>query len=132
MNSRLFFKKKFLCFIIIGSLATLLELLLLYSFTEFANFWYVYSSILAFSISSIFNFYLNKLVTFKNKSHKHFIQITAFFSIALNSLLLNTLIIYFLVEFVDIWYIYSKIFSAIVILFLNYFLNSKITFGRFK
>lgn len=132
MLKKLRLKKEFVGFVIIGGFATLLELVLLYSFTEFLHIWYLYSSILAFTISAVFNFHLNKTLNFKNKNKNYFGQMTIFFMIALGGLLLNTTMIYLLVEKAGLWYIYSKIFAAIAILLWNYFLNSRITFGGLR
>ncbi|MEK6875700.1 MAG: GtrA family protein [Nanoarchaeota archaeon] len=61
------FFRKYCNFFIVSLTALILNLALLYAFTEFFGFYYLYSQILAIAISLWVNFIGNKFWTFRGK-----------------------------------------------------------------
>jgi len=93
----------------------------LYIFTDIAGIWYLYSSILAFFLSLIVSFILQKFVVFRDMktggiSH----QFSKFFIAAISSLTSNTIVMFVLVDVFGIWYILSQIITGALVMFQNF------------
>jgi putative flippase GtrA len=121
-------RRLFLGYFIIGGVATIIDMGLLFIFVEYFKIWYIYSSIMSFMIAAIFNFSMNKYFNFRNKSNKIFVQFVMFALVALVGVILNTILLYILVEFVKLWYMIAKIITAAIVLFWNYNINKRFTF----
>jgi len=120
--------EQFLKYCIGGGTALIIDVGLLYVFTEFCGFWYLLSATLSFLIAGIYNYSFQKFITFKSESKKYFKQFLLFVVIALVGLAINNTILYLLVEEAGTWYIAAKILAAAVVLIWNFFANKKITF----
>ena len=114
-NSRFFFK-----YCLGGGVAFLVDLSLLYIFTEYLHLWYIYSATLSFVITAVVNYTIQKYWTFKNDSRQIFRQLTIFISIQILGLILNNILLYCLVEFLGLWYIVGKIIAAGIVLIWNF------------
>ncbi|MBU4369527.1 GtrA family protein [Patescibacteria group bacterium] len=117
-------------FVVVGGLSAAINFLILYSFTEWLNVWYLISCILGFIFSAIFNFLVNKFWTFNNliKGKQAFNQLLRFSVIASSGLLINILIIYSFTEFVGFDYRISWVFACLIVLFWNFGFNKFWTF----
>ncbi|MEI6774014.1 MAG: GtrA family protein [bacterium] len=65
---------KFIRYSLGGGIAALLDLLLLYVFTDVIGIYYLHSAILAFLVSVSFAYFFQKYITFRNYSKKHLLQ----------------------------------------------------------
>ncbi|MHA1781913.1 MAG: GtrA family protein [Promethearchaeota archaeon] len=118
-------------FAIVGGLGTIVNILILFFLTEILYIFYIMSEIIAFIISSIHNYVLNKIWTFKEGFREKFmIKYTQFFFISIISLFINLSILFILVEYFGFWYIFGEI-VAICIAFIFNFIGNKIwTFSQ--
>ncbi len=109
-------------FVASGGCAAIVNIALLYVLTDFAGVWYLISSAIAFIVSFLVSFSLQKFWAFRNKrlegSH---VQMSQHLSIALFNLVLNLAIIYTLVEFAGFHYIPGQIVASIIIAFESFF-----------
>jgi putative flippase GtrA len=117
---------------LIGGLAAILDLILLYLLTEIISIDYFYSTPVAFLIATIFNYALNKYLNFKNESRRIFLQFVIFGIISLITLILNQIMTYVLVEYFGLWYMHSQIIVLLILIFWNFYTNKKITFNILK
>lgn len=124
--------KLFVGYVIFAGLATLVDLGLLYSLTEFFHVWYFYSAIFSYFIGMVINYSLNKYLNFRNKSKQIIPQFGLFATVALIGLGLNQLILYSLVEFVKFWYMLAKIIAIFTIMFWSFYGHKKLTFNIFR
>ena len=124
--------KLFVGYVIFAGLATLVDLGLLYSLTEFFHVWYFYSAIFSYFIGMVINYSLNKYLNFRNKSKQIIPQFGLFATVALIGLGLNQLILYSLVEFVRFWYMLAKIIAVFTIMFWSFYGHKKLTFNIFR
>lgn len=124
--------KQFMRFCVVGFGAAAISFLIYYLSTEWLKIWYVYSAICSFVISAIFNFIANKLWTFRNKEHgrRAIKQVLKFTLVTVSGLAINTLIIYFLTDFIKIHYLLSWVFATGVVMFWNFGLNRFWTFKK--
>ena len=113
---------KFIRYIISGGTAAVINIFLLYLLTEFFKFWYLFSAIASFIVAFVFSFILQKFWTFgdnsKAEAHK---QLAIYLFVAIVNLLVNTLLIYLLVEYLTIWYIWAQIISGATIALYSFF-----------
>jgi len=124
--------KLFIRYVIFAGFATLVDLGLLYSLTEFLHIWYFYSAIFSYFIGMITNYLLNKYLNFRNISKQIIPQFGLFAAVALVGLGLNQLILYYLVEFVKLWYMMAKIIAIFIVMFWSFYGHKKLTFNIFK
>ena len=125
-----FFKKRgvkqFIKFGLIGGVGTVINLLILYTFTEYLGFYYMFSAIIAFMVGATINFIMNKKWTFLERVREDFlIKYSKYFFVSIVALLGNLLILYILTEFVGVYYILSQFLAASVSLIVNFFCSKK-------
>ncbi|MEJ2267664.1 MAG: glycosyltransferase family 2 protein [Nanoarchaeota archaeon] len=117
---------RFLKFGTVGFIGTIINILILYYFTEFFKIYYIISAIIAFFISVTHNFILNKTWTFQEKmNHKFLSKYFKFLSISIFALLINLFFLYVFTKFFGIYYLISQIFAIGIALIIN-FLGNKI------
>lgn len=122
---------EFLKFSLVGALGTIINIFILYSFTEIFLIYYLFSAIFAFFIAMTSNFILNKLWTFREQinykiSKKYF----KFFLVSILALIVNLTFLYIFTEIFNLWYIFSQIFAIGISLIINFIGNKLWTFKR--
>ena len=122
----------FIGYVIFAGFATLVDLGLLYSLTEFFHIWYFYSALFANLAGMVTNYSLNKCLNFKNKSRKIIPQFGLFATVALIGIGLNQLILYSLVEFAKLWYMHAKFIAIFIVMFWSFYGHKKLTFNVFR
>ena len=113
---------KVIRFIIAGGSAFSVNIFFLYIFTEFFGLWYIFSATIAFMLSFLVGFSLNKFWTFAESS-ADFIhsQIFIYLGVNLINLAINNALLYFMVESFAIWYILAQALASILIAFESFF-----------
>ena len=113
---------KVIRFIIAGGSAFSVNIFFLYIFTEFFGLWYIFSATIAFMLSFLVGFSLNKFWTFAESS-ADFIhsQIFIYLGVNLINLAINNALLYFMVESLAIWYILAQALASILIAFESFF-----------
>lgn len=131
-----FLKRKststFLRYVFFAGTATIVDMSLLFVFTEFAHIYYFWSGLLSYFAGMITNYSLNKVYTFKNKSKKIMHQFGLFAIVALVGLGLNQLFLWFFTDIVGLWYLFSKIITVGLVMFWSFFGHKYITFKFLK
>ena len=118
-------------YVVCAGIATLIDMGLLYLFTEYMGLWYFYSAALSYMAGMITNFILNKNYNFKNKSRRIAPQFGLFVGVALIGLVLNQAILYILVSLVGMWYMYAKVMTVCLVLLWSFYGHKRFTFGLF-
>lgn len=116
------FKKNILFrYLVAGSLGAGTQIGLLYFFTDILTIWYLYSSIFSFGSAILISFTLQKFWTFKDEGIKrlHY-QFLKYFLLAVFGIIINSIIMYFLVDILNTWYIFAQILTSIVIAVINF------------
>ena len=109
-------------FSIVGALGVFTYYVLLYGLTEFAAMWYILSAVVAFTGYYIVNFLLQKFWAFQNKDKKYIKrQLIQFTIMAVGNWILNTSLLYVLVEYAHMWYILAQGILTIVVSIIAYF-----------
>lgn len=111
-----------------GWLAALLDLCLLYVFTDFLGIYYLYSAILAFVCSVTFAYIFQKYITFKNYSRKHLLQWSLFLVFQLIGQWLYMVLLWLWVDIFHIYYLLIAFWAKIIVFLWNYITNRSFNF----
>jgi putative flippase GtrA len=112
-----------------GGIATIVDLGLLYLFTDRLGWWYVWSAVGAFSVAVVVSFSLQKFWTFQNgglEGLRH--QFALYLTVTIANLGTNTLLVYLLVEKVGLFYLLAQIIAAGLIAIGSFFIYQGIIF----
>jgi len=122
--------KQFIKFGVVGGTSAIINFSIYFSFTKYLGWWYLYSSVLGFVVSAIFNFTSNKFWTFRNPARGRAIirQAMMFSTVTVSGLIINTIILYILTD----WFLFdwrlSWVCATGVVTFWNFGLNRFWTF----
>jgi putative flippase GtrA len=110
-------------YVISGGIATFVDLILLYLFTNIFGIWYIISAIMAFLFAFMVSFSLQKYWTFKDhSSHNIHFQALKYFTVTSINLGLNTLGIFIFVEYGHFHYLASQFIVSALIAVESYFI----------
>ncbi|MDD3341189.1 MAG: GtrA family protein [Bacilli bacterium] len=113
--------KQILKFGVVGGIAFLIDYLLLYACTEFLNIYYLYSSIISFTVSVIFNYVASVKWVFEvdkdGNKKKEFILFIVFSVMGLG---INQAIMWGMSDKMHIYYMFSKIVATFVVMCWNF------------
>ncbi len=121
---------KFIRFAISGGIATIVDLSLLYTFTEFFHIWYLFSAALSFVVGSITHYSISRLWVFSSNNGDRIKEFISFFTIHSMNLSISLTLVFILVEYAQMWYILAKILTVLITTFVNFFLQRKFTFNK--
>ena len=116
----------------VALIPTTVDFSLVYLLTEFAGLYYINSLIIGFMVGTLVSYIAQKRLTFRNGSNKYAPQFSIFCGVSLVGLLMNTVIVFSLVEFCGLWYILGKVVSTGVVLIWNFSAHRYITFEKFQ
>ena len=121
--------KKIVRYGIAGSIGAFSNFTLFYALTYGLKVWYVFASIISFSIALIISFILQKFWVFNNreigKIHSQFLSYLVIGSI---NLVCNTGIVYLLVEFLDFPKLFAQIIAALLVALESLYVYKKFIF----
>ena len=125
----MFSNKHFILYSLIGLLAALIDLVLFYLFYEVLFFQLMASNAFSVTSAALFSFFCNAYFNFK-KSDFLLLRLLSFMIVVLIGYWLGLAIIYLGVEYTLLSATQSKVLSLPFVFFSQYFLNSKISFGK--
>ena len=109
-------------YLFVGVAAFIVDFLSLYILTDFFGIYYLISAAIAFFLGLIFNYFLSISWVFNKRKlkNRHF-EFGVFAAIGIVGLGLNEVFIWFFTQNLQIYYLLSKIWAAVIILFWNFF-----------
>lgn len=112
---------------VVGILATLLDYGLLFALTEWAGHYYLLSSMLSFSISTIFNYVASvRWVFVVNQKYSKTRNFVLFVILSIIGLGLNALAMWLGVEFLHWHYMIVKIGATALVMVWNFITRKKV------
>ena len=113
---------QFLRYIFVGGVAFIVDFGSLYVLTDFFTIYYLISAAIAFTLGLITNYLLSISWVFNRRTfdNKKF-EFGLFAIIGIIGLILNEVFIWFFTAELGFFYLISKIISAIIILFWNFY-----------
>ena len=113
--------KQFGKFVIVGGWGTLINLALLYIFTDVLGYLVIFSQILALIVVSINNFILNKVWTFNEKLRDRILRkYIKFLIISVIAYVVNLIIFFFLTDYFNLWIIWAELLAIISAFTINF------------
>ena len=113
--------KQLFRFGLVGGICFLIDYSILYICTDIFKIHYLISSVISFTISTIFNYILSIKWVFNLKenrnSRKDFVNFIVFSVIGL---ILNQIIMWFGVDILNIYYMITKIISTCIVMCFNF------------
>lgn len=122
-------RERFLWFIGIGALSSVIDIGLLYGFCEWFGIWYLSAAVLSYCCGILVNYCLNKVLTFHDHNHHYVQQFTAFAAVSVSCLMVNVCLIWLFVTLFSWNYLPAKVLATICAVFWNYYGQSRITFN---
>lgn len=122
--------KQLVKFCIVGGTSAVISFSIYFFFTAVVGWWYVFSSALGFVLSAMFNFTMNKLWTFRNRSggKRALKQVGMFATVTTSGLFINTVIIYLLTDIVLLDWRISWVGATGLVMIWNFTFNRLWTF----
>lgn len=116
-------------YLIAGGTAATANLATLFLLVHKGGIYYVYASIIAFVLSIVVSFTMQKFLTFQDiplyDVHKQFAR---YLIVIFANLILNTLLIYLFVEIAGMWYMLAQAIATVIIAITGYVGYSRFVF----
>lgn len=114
-----------------GGTAVVVNLFVLYVFTDLFGVWYVASSVIAFCVSLLTGFSLQKFWTFRDPSMRRIKrQMVLYTAVGVLNVMLGPALLYLVVETFAVWYLAAQLAVLAVLAVESYLLNRFITFKK--
>lgn len=113
-------------FITGGTVGVLIYFLILYTFTDLLELWYIFSSIVAFICNVLVNFIIHRFWTFKGKERKASRQLIQYFIFMISYQGINLLLLYLIVEYLALYYLMSQLIITTVFFVPSFLITRKI------
>ncbi len=122
--------KQIMRFGVVGVISFLIDYGILYVLTEKANIYYLLSAGISFTVSVVINYLLSMSWVFKsNKKRGKKEEFIIFIVLSLGGLLLNQVMMYVLVDYMNVYYLLAKIVSTAIVMIYN-FISRKLILER--
>lgn len=126
-----FFNSIYVRYITAGLTSAFINLAVLFICTHYLKVWYIFSSTIAFVTSLILSFSLHKFWTFGDKKiTKIQHQFGLFVTMAVIMLYVNVSMMYFLVEYLNVWYLLAQFLVNVFIAVTNFLLYKFLIFRK--
>jgi len=123
--------KQFIFYAIFGLSSVILDYLVFKILITFFKFTFINANIISVNVGIINSFLLNYKLNFKTTNNL-FLRFISFYTIGLSGLLLSSLLLFYLIEILQIEVIISKFITIIIVSFFQFIFNLTITFKKIK
>lgn len=118
-------------YVFVGGTAFVVDLFFLYFFSDICGIYYLVSAIFSFIISVMVNYFMSiKWVFNQTNIENKFFEFNMFLLISTIGLVFTEILLYFFTDIVGIYYLFSKIISAIIVLFWNFLARRVMFYGK--
>jgi putative flippase GtrA len=121
-------KKELVLYVVFGVLTTVVNILVYAVFAKFLNVDYIISNIIAWFLSVLFAYITNRIWVFESRSSDIIKEISLFFGGRLFSGIVDTGLLYVMVDILTIGDFISKITTQIIVVILNYVISKLVVF----
>jgi putative flippase GtrA len=117
----------------VGGFAFCIDFLTLFALTEYLNVYYLVSAGIAFINGLTVNYFLSVKWVFNERSMGNkYTEFFLFAFIGIVGLALNEFILWIFTDFLKIYYLISKIITAVIVYLWNFFVRKFLLFNRSK
>lgn len=121
-------KKELILYVVFGVLTTVVNILAYVVFAKFLNVDYIISNIIAWFLSVLFAYITNRIWVFESKSSNILKEISLFFGGRLFSGVVDTSLLYLMVDILLIGDFVSKVVTQVIVVILNYVISKLVVF----
>lgn len=122
---------QFFRYIFVGGTAFVVDFFFLYFFSDICGIYYLISAILSFIISVLVNYLMStKWVFNQDNIENKVLEFNLFIIISTIGLGFTEVLLYFFTDILGLYYLISKIISAIIVLFWNFMARRYLFYGR--
>lgn len=115
-------------YVFVGGTAFVVDFFFLYFFSDICGVYYLISAVLSFIISVLVNYIMSTRWVFnQNNIENKLFEFNLFILISTIGLIFTEILLYFFTDIIGVYYLISKIISAIIVLIWN-FLARRIMF----
>lgn len=118
-------------YVFVGGTAFAVDFFFLYFFSDICGIYYLISAVLSFIISVLVNYVMStKWVFNQDNIENKVLEFNLFILISTIGLVFTEILLYLFTDVFGIYYLVSKIISAIIVLFWNFFARRVMFYGR--
>lgn len=118
-------------YIFVGGTAFAVDFFFLYFFCDICGIYYLISAVLSFIISVLVNYLMStKWVFNQNNIENKVFEFNLFIIISTIGLGFTEILLYLLTDIFGIYYLWSKVISAIIVLFWNFLARRVMFYGK--
>lgn len=121
-------KKELILYVVFGVLTTVVNIIAYVVFAKYLNVDYIISNIIAWFLSVLFAYITNRIWVFESKSDNILREISLFFGGRLFSGVVDTSLLYLMVDILLIGDFVSKVVTQIIVVVLNYVISKLVVF----
>ncbi|MBQ6443088.1 MAG: GtrA family protein [Methanosphaera sp.] len=121
-------KKELILYVVFGVLTTVVNIIAYVVFAKFLNVDYIISNIIAWFLSVLFAYITNRIWVFESKSDNILREISLFFGGRLFSGVVDTSLLYLMVDILLVGDFVSKVVTQIIVVVLNYVISKLVVF----
>nr|WP_294998918.1 GtrA family protein [uncultured Methanobrevibacter sp.] len=122
--------REIILYVIFGVLTTLVNFVTYIFFVRFLNINYLISNVLAWFFSVLFAYVTNKIWVFESKNKNILREMSLFFGGRLFSGVVDTGLMYVLIDILSVGDLISKIIIQVIVVILNYVISKIIVFKK--
>ena len=118
-------------YIFVGGTAFAVDFFFLYFFSDICGIYYLISAVLSFIISVLVNYIMStKWVFNQDNIENKVLEFNLFILISTIGLGFTEILLYFFTDIIGMYYLISKIISAIIVLFWNFLARRVMFYGK--
>lgn len=118
-------------YVFVGGTAFAVDFFFLYFFSDICGIYYLISAVLSFIISVLVNYIMStKWVFNQDNIENKVLEFNLFILISTIGLVFTEILLYFFTDIIGLYYLISKIISAIIVLFWNFLARRVMFYGR--
>ena len=118
-------------YVFVGGTAFFVDLFFFYFFSDICGVYYLISAVLSFIISVLVNYLMStKWVFNRDNIENKVLEFNLFILISTIGLGFTEILLYFFTDIIGIYYLISKIISAILVLFWNFIARRVMFYGK--
>jgi len=118
-------------YIFVGGTAFAVDFFFLYFFSDICGIYYLISAIFSFIISVLVNYVMSTRWVFNQDNIENkVVEFNLFLLISTIGLVFTEILLYFFTDILGMYYLISKIISAIIVLFWNFLARRVMFYGK--
>lgn len=111
--------RQFVKYGVVGTSSVVIDMVIIFVFTEFFGLWYMFSAVISQTVAVIFNFLMNRNWSFRSNGVVHRQAVRYFILLGFNYLY-QLIALWLLVETLHLHYLLAKIFIAMLMVTWNF------------